>query len=59
MLSVGDLLSAPAVLWQLYLDHLWEVQPGSWIAWIASCFRALGIAMIAPFLILTMLVSWL
>ena len=52
----ASVLSAPLVLWDLYLEYLVRYKQGSWVEWIASCFRALAFAVIAPFAVLTMLV---
>ena len=56
MPNITSLLSAPHALWDLYVAHLWRVQPGSWVELAASCFRACAFAAIAPFALLTMLV---
>ena len=51
------LLAFPERLWRLYVDHLWNVQPGSWVARTASTFQLLAYLVITPFVLLTLLVS--
>ena len=55
-MSTTALFNAPLYLWNLYVDHLWNYTPGSWVERTASTFRVLAFITIAPFLILTMLV---
>ncbi|RPD74236.1 hypothetical protein L226DRAFT_535703 [Lentinus tigrinus ALCF2SS1-7] len=50
-----SLSSLPHTLWHLYLNHLVYYEQGSWVDKIASTFRVLAFAMIAPFIILTLL----
>lgn len=50
-----SVLSAPVVLWQSYVEHLWHYQPGSWVHSAASSFRILAFLVIAPFILLTLL----
>lgn len=52
------LLALPVRLWRLYVDHLWHVQPGSWVARSTSTFQFLAYLIILPFLLLTLLVSF-
>ena len=56
MFNSSSILSTPFVLWDFYVEYLWRYQPGSWVEWTASCFRAFAIAAIAPFAVLTLLV---
>ena len=58
MVNASAVFSAPVTLWDLYVEYLWRYQPGSWVEWIASCFRALAFAVVAPFVFLTLLVRF-
>lgn len=51
------MVSLPAHLWRLYVEYLWDPAPGSWVSRTASTFRILAYFMIAPFCILTLVVS--
>ncbi|KAH9935527.1 uncharacterized protein B0H18DRAFT_415449 [Fomitopsis serialis] len=50
-----SIVSAPASLWQLYVEHLWNYTPGSWVDSAAWTFRMLAFLSILPFAILTLL----
>ncbi|OBZ67015.1 hypothetical protein A0H81_12806 [Grifola frondosa] len=50
-----SVLSLPASLWHLYVKHLWNYKPGSWVDSTASTFRLLAFAVVAPFVLLTLL----
>ena len=52
------LLTVPEKLWRLYVDHLWNFQPGSWVTRAASTFQFLAYLIITPFALLTLLVSF-
>lgn len=54
--TASSLASAPFFLWNLYLEHLWDYKPGSWVQRTASSFRVLAFIVIMPFAILTLLV---
>ncbi|KAJ7747288.1 hypothetical protein B0H16DRAFT_1851341 [Mycena metata] len=55
--SSFSILSLPRVLWNLYVDHLWNWTdyPHSWISQIAYASRVLAILLIMPVVILTLL----
>ncbi|CCM01139.1 uncharacterized protein FIBRA_03187 [Fibroporia radiculosa] len=50
-----NVLSAPNLLWSLYVDYLWNYQRGSWVYSVASTFRVLAFTIIVPFVLLTLL----
>ncbi|KAI0789111.1 hypothetical protein C8Q75DRAFT_703073, partial [Abortiporus biennis] len=47
--------STPLILWDLYIEYLWNYEEGSWVNSIASYFRILAFLLIAPFVLLTLL----
>ncbi|KZT72114.1 hypothetical protein DAEQUDRAFT_723282 [Daedalea quercina L-15889] len=50
-----SILFAPTTLWGLYVEYLWNYEPGSWVDRAASTFRFLAFLLIAPFAVLTLL----
>ncbi|KZT10952.1 uncharacterized protein LAESUDRAFT_734664 [Laetiporus sulphureus 93-53] len=50
-----NVLFVPSYLWSLYVTHLWNYEPGSWVDDTASTFRLLAFVVIAPFVLLTLL----
>lgn len=51
--------SIPHILWQYYIDYLWNYEDASWVAKIANTSRVLAIAVILPVVVLAMLVRTL
>ncbi|KAG6918528.1 hypothetical protein DXG01_013618 [Tephrocybe rancida] len=49
--------SYPAVLWNYYIHYLWNYQPNSWVARIASACRVLAILVSLPIIVLALLES--
>ncbi|KAH7888497.1 hypothetical protein F5I97DRAFT_706719 [Phlebopus sp. FC_14] len=50
-----SIASAPRLLWDTYLEYLWNYQPGSWVGRTASSFRILALLLVLPVVILTLL----
>lgn len=46
----------PRLIWDAYIECLWNYQPESWVGRIASTFRVLAVVVILPVVILTLLV---
>ena len=51
------LLALPAWLWRLYVEYLWNWDAHPWVKNAAATFRLVAILVIAPFALLTLLVS--
>lgn len=49
--------SLPRQLWFWYIEYLCRPAPGSWVSSVASTLRILAVVLIAPFVLLTLLVS--
>lgn len=49
-------ISIPHQLWRWYVDYLVYYTPDSWVASAARTFRILGVLMLLPFALLTLLV---
>ncbi|KNZ72895.1 hypothetical protein J132_01887 [Termitomyces sp. J132] len=47
--------SYPALLWDFYIQYLWNYQPNSWVARIASTCRVLAVLVSLPIIILALL----
>jgi len=54
-LSHTSFASTPRLLWDAYVDYLWNYQPGSWVGRTASSFRILAVILILPIVFLTLL----
>ena len=50
------LLAAPAYLWHLYVEYLWNYDRHAWILSASATFKLLAIIAIMPFIILALLV---
>ncbi|KAF8839484.1 hypothetical protein BDN67DRAFT_1070020 [Paxillus ammoniavirescens] len=55
-LSQTSFASTPRLLWDAYVDYLWNYQPGSWVGRTASSFRILAVILVLPIVFLTLLV---
>ncbi|KIJ19169.1 hypothetical protein PAXINDRAFT_97195 [Paxillus involutus ATCC 200175] len=55
-LSHTSFASTPRLLWDAYVDYLWNYQPGSWVGRTASSFRILAVILVLPIVFLTLLV---
>ncbi|KAG5648575.1 hypothetical protein DXG03_003186 [Asterophora parasitica] len=49
--------SYPAILWDYYIRYLWDYEPNSWVARIASTCRILAILVSLPIIVLALLDS--
>ena len=47
----------PSLLWNRYIEYLWDYQPGSWVDASASTFRLAAAFIIVPLVLLVMLAS--
>ncbi|KAG2096937.1 hypothetical protein BD769DRAFT_1677884 [Suillus cothurnatus] len=47
--------STPRLLWNAYIEYLWNPRPGSWVSQVAYSFRILAFLLILPVVILTLL----
>ncbi|KAF5380480.1 hypothetical protein D9615_004558 [Tricholomella constricta] len=47
--------SYPAILWSYYIQYLWNYEPSSWVARIASTCRILAILVSLPIIVLALL----
>ncbi|KAH7929816.1 hypothetical protein BV22DRAFT_1028992 [Leucogyrophana mollusca] len=47
--------SAPRLLWDSYVEYLWNYDPGSWVGRVASSFRIFAFILVLPVVILTLL----
>ncbi|KAF9233328.1 hypothetical protein BU15DRAFT_80219 [Melanogaster broomeanus] len=50
-----SIASTPRLLWDGYVEYLWNYQSDSWVGRTASCFRILAVILVLPVVILTLL----
>ncbi|KAH8071909.1 hypothetical protein BXZ70DRAFT_964266 [Cristinia sonorae] len=48
-------ITSPSLVWNLYVEYLWNYKPNSWVASAANTFRILSLLMFAPVFILTLI----
>ncbi|KAI0342156.1 hypothetical protein BDW22DRAFT_1429644 [Trametopsis cervina] len=54
-MSTSSVLFVPLYLWNLYVEHLWNYKPGTWVYRIASTAWILAFLILTPFVFLTLL----
>lgn len=57
--GASTLLTAPAYLWHLYVEYLWNYERHPWILSASATFKLLALITIMPFVILSLLVSFI